>query len=68
MSTKDLVRMANQIAANFGAFSEAQAVAETARHINRFWEPRMRAELKRLIAQGQADGLGRIAAKAMDRV
>ena len=68
MSGADLIRMANQIAANFGPFSEAQAVAETARHINRFWEPRMRTELKRLIAQGQAEDLGPIAAKAMDRV
>lgn len=68
MTDSELIRMANQIAANFGALSEAQAIAETARHINRFWEPRMRTELKRLIASGQAEGLGPIAAKAMERV
>lgn len=68
MSGEDLIRMANQIAANFGALPESQAVAETARHINRFWEPRMRDGLKRLVAQGQAEDLGQVAAKAMERL
>lgn len=63
-----LVRMANEIAVNFGALSEAEAITETASHISRFWEPRMRVELKRLIAAGEAEGLGAVVAKAMEQV
>lgn len=33
----DIKRMANQIAAAFGAYPEEQAVKETANHIKSFW-------------------------------
>ena len=68
MSVNALVRMANEIAANFGAMDETAAVAETAGHINRFWEPRMRAQLKQLVAEGKADGLSAIAARAVEQI
>ena len=68
MSVNALVRMANEIAANFGALGEADAIAETARHISRFWEPRMRAQLKQLVADGEADGLSAIAARAVKQI
>ncbi|EGD59521.1 formate dehydrogenase, delta subunit [Novosphingobium nitrogenifigens DSM 19370] len=35
--------MANQIAVNLAAQGEAEAIAQTAEHIARFWEPRMKA-------------------------
>ena len=68
MSGADLIRMANQIAANFGALPDAEAIAETARHINRFWEPRMRAGLKQLLADGAAAELSPAAAQAARRL
>ncbi len=68
MSGNTMVRMANEIAANFGALDEAKATAETAGHIRRFWEPRMRAELKRLTAEGQTSGLEPVARKAVDDI
>jgi formate dehydrogenase subunit delta len=37
--------MANQIASNFAAQGEAQAVAATAEHIRLFWDPRMKAAI-----------------------
>lgn len=37
-----LVRMANQIAANLAAQGEEVAIRETAEHIARFWDPRMK--------------------------
>lgn len=40
-----LVHMANQIAANLAAQGEATAVRETAEHIRKFWDPRMRAAI-----------------------
>lgn len=46
MDADKLVRMANQIAANFeGGSDEGQAVAGVADHIRRFWSPSMRAQL-----------------------
>lgn len=40
-----LVMMANQIARNLAVQGEAKAVAGTADHIARFWDPRMRAAI-----------------------
>ncbi|MFZ4720796.1 MAG: formate dehydrogenase subunit delta, partial [Ilumatobacteraceae bacterium] len=47
-----LVRMANQIARQMLADPHADAVASTAYHIDRFWEPEMRADLARAIEGG----------------
>ncbi|MGO9195882.1 MAG: formate dehydrogenase subunit delta [Acidimicrobiales bacterium] len=44
MATADLVRMANQIAANFGYLAPADASAATAAHITSFWPLAMRHE------------------------
>ena len=68
MSDNALVRMANEIALSFGAHGEDEAITETARHISRFWEPRMRLELKQLLADGRAEGLSAVAAQAMEQV
>lgn len=38
-----LRRMADQIAANLAVRGHAEAVAETATHIRKFWDPRMKA-------------------------
>lgn len=48
-----LVRMANQIAAFFDSQPEPAAEG-VARHINDFWEPRMRAQLLAHLAAGGA--------------
>ncbi|WP_211100128.1 formate dehydrogenase subunit delta [Azospirillum halopraeferens] len=45
MHAKDLIRMANQIAAHFACFPRDEAVTETIGHIRDFWEPRMRRAL-----------------------
>ena len=39
-----LIRMANQIAANFAGEPPAQAYASLADHVAKFWEPRMRVQ------------------------
>lgn len=68
MSTADrLVYMANQIARNLAAQGEGQAVAMTADHITRFWDPHMRARIVALAAE-QPDGLSPIAAAAIARI
>ena len=45
MSPDKLIYMTNQIAKFFHSQPEAEANAGVAEHINKFWEPRMRAQL-----------------------
>ena len=52
MDNKDMVRMANQIAGFFNGSGPEAAVADTAEHINKFWEPRMRIALFALLDSG----------------
>ena len=68
MKTAALVRMANEIAANFRSYSEAEAVAAIASHLRRFWEPRMREELRRAIQAGRAADLSPLVVAAMQRL
>ncbi|MCB1534608.1 MAG: formate dehydrogenase subunit delta [Rhodoblastus sp.] len=44
-NTAKLARMAGQIADFFRAYPDAQAASSVAEHINKFWTPKMRAEL-----------------------
>jgi formate dehydrogenase subunit delta len=50
-----VVRLANDIAAQFRHLPPDEAAADVANHIRRFWDPRMRAELLALADQRQAD-------------
>jgi formate dehydrogenase subunit delta len=45
MSLDKLVYMANQIGKFFASQGSEQAVAGTADHIEKFWDPRMRAAI-----------------------
>jgi formate dehydrogenase major subunit len=47
-----LVRMANQIARQWKADTNADAVANTAEHMMKFWEPDMRGDLARAVESG----------------
>jgi formate dehydrogenase subunit delta len=66
-SGETLVRMANQIADFFKIQPETEAVAGTADHIRKFWDPRMRAQMATHLAHGGA-GLNAIALKACQQV
>jgi formate dehydrogenase subunit delta len=59
-----LIYMANQIARNFATQGHEQAAASTAAHIRKFWDPRMRAQIIALAAEG-AGHLEPIAAAAV---
>lgn len=51
MDSANLVRMANRIGEFFEAMPERdEALQGIAEHIRKFWEPRMRAELARVLA------------------
>jgi len=45
MSIAKLRRMADQIGMNFAAIGHDNAVLATADHINKFWDPRMKAQI-----------------------
>ncbi|WP_306153429.1 formate dehydrogenase subunit delta [Roseovarius sp. MMSF_3281] len=55
MSPEKMVRMANQIATFFKSQPNEDAPAKVAAHINDFWEPRMRSQLR---AYAETDGAG----------
>jgi formate dehydrogenase subunit delta len=61
---KTLMRMANQIAANFRSAPEEEAIASVATHIRQFWTPRMRQEISALATRGAA-GLDPVVTKAL---
>ncbi len=52
METRDMLRMANQIADFFKGYPREEAVKEAATHINNFWDPRMRKHLLEHLAKG----------------
>jgi formate dehydrogenase subunit delta len=51
MSDADLVRMANQIAANTAHLPPQQAAAAVANHLRMFWAPAMRTDLTHLVLE-----------------
>ena len=58
MNVENLITMANQIGGFFEAMPDrAEAVADIASHIKRFWEPRMRRELLRWVDEHNGEGL-----------
>ena len=64
-TTDRLVYMANQIATFFASQPHGTAVAGTRDHIQKFWDPRMRATIADHIAKGGA-GLSPIAKEALE--
>jgi formate dehydrogenase subunit delta len=52
MENRDIIRMANQIAAYFEAYTRSEALEGIAAHIENFWNPRMRQQLDAYIAGG----------------
>jgi formate dehydrogenase subunit delta len=65
MSPEKLTYMANQIGKFFQHRPEAQAVADTADHLKKYWEPRMRNEIVAYFKAGGA-GLDPIPRKAVE--
>lgn len=62
-----LVMMANQISKHLAIHGEERAIAETADHIGKFWEPRMRAAIFDHLAAGGV-GLDPMARRAIEKL
>ena len=65
MQPQKLVMMANQIGAFFKAQGEAEAPAQIADHLKRFWDPGMRADIVAHLDKGGA-GLEPIVRKGVE--
>jgi formate dehydrogenase subunit delta len=55
MENRDMIRMANQIAAYFEAYPRGEALDGIAKHIKSFWDPRMRKQLDAYVAEDGAE-------------
>lgn len=67
MQPDKLVMMANQIAKFFAAQGDERAVPQIATHIEQFWDPRMRKQIKAHLASGGA-GLDPLARSAVEKI
>jgi formate dehydrogenase subunit delta len=67
MSPDKLVYMANQIGQYFRSQGPDQAVAGTADHIKKFWDPRMRAAIFRHVEAG-GQGLEALVRRAIEQL
>ncbi|MGH8244573.1 MAG: formate dehydrogenase subunit delta [Steroidobacteraceae bacterium] len=68
MNVQRLVAMANDISNFFGADPDPAAAAEqVAAHLKKFWEPRMREEIRRHVSQG-GEGMSSIAIQAVKKL
>jgi formate dehydrogenase subunit delta len=61
-----LIKMANEIGEFFAGATDAQAAAhDVANHLQRFWEPRMRAQILRYYEERGGAGLTETAKNAV---
>ena len=68
MNVQRLVAMANDISNFFGSDPDPDAAAEqVAGHLKKFWEPRMREELRRHVSTG-GEGMSSIAIQAVKKL
>jgi formate dehydrogenase subunit delta len=67
MSPDKLVYMANQIGKFFTSQGQQQAVAGTANHIKKFWDPRMREAIFAHLQAG-GSGLDPVAREAIEQL
>ena len=64
MEIERLRYMADQIARNFAVLGENEAIAATADHIAKFWDPRMKAQ----ILADDREALSSMVSSALDRL
>ena len=67
MDASKLARMANDIAKNFAALGEDEAISLTANHIRMFWDPRMRRQAFAMINSGGGE-FSEIARSAIEKL
>lgn len=68
MKPEKLVYMANQIATFFTSKPHDEGVEGVAVHINKFWEPRMRAQLFAIAEADDGHGLAALVREALPAI
>lgn len=69
MHIERLIAMANDIASFFDAEPDKAVAAEQmAAHLRRYWEPHMREQIRRHLAEGDGQGLAALAQSAVARL
>jgi formate dehydrogenase subunit delta len=67
VKSENMVHMANQIALYFAAYPHDQAVAGVTDHFQKFWERRMKDQIKQYVAQG-GQGLHELVLESVKRL
>jgi formate dehydrogenase subunit delta len=67
MDPQHLVAMVNEIAAFFAGEDPANAAANVANHLRRYWDPRMRRQILAHVEAG-GEGLGAIARAGVELI
>ena len=62
-----MIHDANQIAAFFASYPREDAIAGVTEHFKKFWERRMKDQIKQYVAQG-GSGLNELAIEAVKRL
>ena len=63
MKVEKMVHDANQIALFWASYQHDEALAGVLSHLKRYWEPRMRTQIRDYVAQG-GSGLHQLAVEA----
>ena len=64
MDIEHLVTMANEISAFFESEDKATALAQATNHLRKFWDPRMRKQIREFAARG-GHGLSELSQRAV---
>lgn len=64
MEKEKMVHNANQIALFWASYPHDEALAGVVSHLKRYWEPRMRTQIKQYVAEG-GKGLHELALEAV---
>jgi formate dehydrogenase subunit delta len=67
MKASTMIHDANQIAAFFASYPREDAIAGVTEHFKKFWERRMKDQIKQYVAQG-GSGLNELAIEAVKRL
>ena len=67
MHVEHMVHNANQIALFFASYPHEEAVAGVTDHLQKFWERRMRTQIREYVAQG-GSGLHDLVIEAVKRL
>jgi formate dehydrogenase subunit delta len=67
MKPKNMVHDVNQIALFFSSYPHDEALAGVVKHLQMYWEPRMKSQIKAYVAEG-GSGLLELAVEAVKQL